>query len=809
MHALAETAAVDAATIDAGIRDAYTKACGLIAPTWPLDQLIAVNPFWELRDLSAADVAARISALVHGHMLMPPSFYQDLDHPPVSERHLDAAATELGIERDDTAGDVEDPANWHNVSDLLDSRRDRQHEVAWRDEIVHQISQFCAGALQNRDNDEASNLPGSLYAAWLDSVQHDLGIPILMGERHLDRQFARLPNDHESLIAEATSELGVTASAAELYAHALLLDVNGWASWIAYRRWQANLEGRKEDLTTDLLAIRMGWELVLWRHVAATKASESSRLKLLWQRQLASPDLLLAEHKASQQQAWLWQRAAELAYQEKLARLLSHTGDGRPQRTEQPTLTAVFCIDVRSEVYRRHLEAQDPDIETKGFAGFFGLPLEYRPSGTDFSRPQLPGLLAPAIEVSEETDSALPASVNRRARWSSLGDQPPAMFGLVEASGPMYLLKLLRDSFFPAARKHPVNTLRPGERLVLRRNGAPLSDDERIELAATVLHAMGLERDFAPVVMLVGHGSSSRNNPHAAGLDCGACGGQTGELNSRALADILNDAAVRDGLTSRGIEIPESTRFVAALHDTTTDEILSVDRSEPLPADILGWLDAASEATRRERVGKLNVPAGTESDKDVADALQQRARDWSQVRPEWGLANNAAFIAAPRSRTRGLHLEGRSFLHDYDWREDEDGGVLELIMTAPMVVANWINTQYNASVADNVHYGSGNKVLHNVVGGNIGVFEGNGGDLRIGLPLQSLNDGANWMHTPLRLSVYIAAPADAIKAVYEKHEVVRQLVDNDWLYLFRLGDDSGIERLYLGRWADASAPKSV
>ncbi len=806
MHALAESAAADAVAISADIRAAYDRASQLIAPTWPLDQLIAVNPFWELREHSAADVAARISALVHGHMLMPPSFYKGLDHPPVSERHLDAAAAELGIERNDADGDGEDPANWHNVSDLLDSRRDRLHEVAWRDEIVHQISQFCAAALKDRGTDDASSQPGYLYTAWLDSVQHDLGIPILMGERHLDRQFSSLPNDHETLIAEATAELGVSESAAELYAHALLLDVNGWASWIAYRRWQAGLEGRTEDLTPDLLAIRMAWELVLWRHVAATNTEEAERLKLLWQRQLAAPDLLLADHKASQQQAWLWQRAAELAYQEQLARLLSQTADGRPHRSEQPTLTAVFCIDVRSEVYRRHLEARDPGIETKGFAGFFGLPLEYRPSGTNFSRPQLPGLLAPAIEVSEANESALPASVDRRARWSSLGDAPPAMFGLVEASGPMYAMKLLRDSFFPAARKHPVNSLRPGERLVLRRDGAPLGNDERTELAATVLHAMGLEREFAPVVMLIGHGSSSRNNPHAAGLDCGACGGQTGELNSRALAELLNDTAVREGLASRGIAIPATTSFVAALHDTTTDEIVS--HGDALPADIRGWLDAASDATRRERAGKLNVSSDAESDEELADSLQKRARDWSQVRPEWGLANNAAFIAAPRSRTRGLHLEGRSFLHDYDWREDEDGGVLELIMTAPMVVANWINTQYNASVADNVRYGSGNKVLHNVVGGNIGVFEGNGGDLRIGLPLQSLNDGGRWMHTPLRLSVYIAAPADAIRAVYSKHEVVRQLVDNDWLYLFRLDDEGGIERLYFDHWVDASAPKA-
>ncbi|MEM8768658.1 MAG: putative inorganic carbon transporter subunit DabA, partial [Pseudomonadota bacterium] len=488
------------------------------------------------------------------------------------------------------------------------------------------------------------------------------------------------------------------------------------------------------------------------------------------------------------------QRAAEIAYQEELAgKLAASCAEAAAAPLK---LQAVFCIDVRSELMRRHLEAQDPGVRTKGFAGFFGLPLEYRAAGTDFSRPQLPGLLAPAIEVTEEAELPLPGKVNQRTRWTELGDKPPAMFGLVEASGPLYAMKLFKDSFFPAPRRHPVNTLRTAQPLTLKKDGVPLEVEERAELAATALHAMGLERDFAPVVMLVGHGSTSRNNPHAASLDCGACGGQTGELNSRALAELLNDAKVRKVLGERGVQIPEGTRFIAALHDTSTDEISPLGCGVTFPEDVSEWLQAASAATRAERAEKL----GVQEEKDTEAALEQRSRDWSQVRPEWGLANNAAFVAAPREHTRGLNLDGRVFLHDYDWREDHDGGVLELIMTAPMVVANWINTQYNASVADNVRYGSGNKVLHNVVNGNLGVFEGNGGDLRIGLPMQSLHDGERWMHTPLRLSVCLAAPQAAIQDVYERQAVVRDLVDNDWLFLFRLDDNGGLQRLYRDSW---------
>jgi hypothetical protein len=176
------------------------------------------------------------------------------------------------------------------------------------------------------------------------------------------------------------------------------------------------------------------------------------------------------------------------------------------------------------------------------------------------------------------------------------------------------------------------------------------------------------------------------------------------------------------------------------------------------------------------------------------------------VRPEWGLADCAAFIVAPRSRSQHLNLAGRSFLHDYVWQGDNGFGVLELIMTAPMVVTNWINLQYHASTVDNARYGSGDKVLHNVVGGNIGVFEGNGGDLRIGLPMQSLHDGQNFRHTPLRLSVFIQAPQAPIDNIIAKSATVRQLLDNGWLHLFRLGDDEGVWRYRPGgAWIAATS----
>jgi uncharacterized protein YbcC (UPF0753/DUF2309 family) len=245
---------------------------------------------------------------------------------------------------------------------------------------------------------------------------------------------------------------------------------------------------------------------------------------------------------------------------------------------------------------------------------------------------------------------------------------------------------------------------------------------------------------------------------------------------------------------------------VAALHDTTSDavELFELDL---LPSShqeevkrLRARLGEASSRARAERAASLGL---TQREPTALErAIRRRTVDWAEVRAEWGLANNAAFLVAPREHCRHLDFGGRCFLHDYRHEEDPGHSVLELIMNAPIVVTHWINLQYYASTVDNLRYGSGDKVLHNVVGGHIGVFEGNGGDLRIGLPLQSLHDGKRWVHTPLRLSVFIEAPRAAIDGVLEKHAQVRDLVANGWLSLFQLdAEEAAVYALRGTRWS--------
>ena len=789
--------------------DLLEHVCKRVAPSWPLDKLIAVNPWWEWRDRPFAEVAAKMGAVAQVQCLMPKAHYRAQWLHTIQRAHLEQAARELNsqarvetllahVQTDDALG------HWHNVSDLLDHRTQRQNRMAWQDEITQQISQFCAEYLQEGSPLRQAHL-GGFYPQWLKLTRQDRGLEILMGEPGLRAQFRALPEDPLALVEQALEELALDEALFGDYLQALLLDINGWAAWLAYLRWQARLDGRNEDtLMHELLSIRLAWDLVLWRHYRAQHSADFQHLQQEWLQQCSRLPWLAQAHRDQQSLTWVWQRAAELSYQQHLHQTLLQSREVAPMPA--PTLQAVFCIDVRSEPLRRALEAQNDGIQTRGFAGFFGLPIAYQEPGTELARPQLPGLLKPSIVASPKVNGNVShtALVGRKlsARQQRLQAASPATFSFVEAAGLAYGVKLLKKTFSPRPKTQANTRAGQVDEWVLSRDGDALSTRDKTDLVAAVLGAMGLVKDFAPTVLLVGHATETCNNPHAAGLACGACGGQSGETNVRVLASLLNDPALRECLSLRGIAIPEQCRFVPALHNTTTDDIHCLTESPS--AAVTTWLAAASDQARAERASQLGLD-GLQHD-TLQQRLRERAQDWSQLRPEWGLANNASFIVAPRAMTRSLNLQGRSFLHDYAWREDDNFAVLELIMTAPMIVTHWINMQYNASVSDNQKYGSGNKMLHNVVGGHVGVFEGNGGDLRIGLPMQSVHNGQQWMHELQRLNVYLAAPKEAIARIVAQHTMLADLIDNDWLYLFHWDADAGqIARYYRSRWQEQSA----
>ena len=784
-------------------KNLLVKATQKIAPSWPLDKLIAVNPLWSLIDKPFDTIATELSAIAGVKTYLPIETYVAwFKQGRIDQESLTQAAQHYGVDAlpesliEMISHATHTLTPWQNIADLADQERPA-NKMSWHDEITHQVSQFCADHYQQVSptlRQMNSNDQTDLYAHWLSITTQDKGLSIILDEPRLIHQFKALPKSADRLFALALDELALDETSLPYYAHALLLDINGWSSYLAYLQWQ-NPDAQEEHLMS-LLAIKMAWELVIWRYLTLNKQSPKSAIQAVWEKQKQAIEDNIAQHKEALLSTKIWALALEYSEQKALSKRL--TSQPFPlAKQSAPVLQAVFCIDVRSEVIRRALEKQDSAIQTFGFAGFFGLPIEYKANNSQFSRPQLPGLLAPSITVSEcETDNKCVHTERQQARWQRWGHAAPASFSMVESMGWWYAFKMFKQTLFSKRQANPAARLAPNTQWQLTQHGEALTAQDKAQLAKGILDTMGIKH-YAETVLLVGHGSHTSNNLHASGLECGACGGQSGEVNVKVLAALLNDPEVRASLQQMGIEIPEQTQFVAALHNTTTDQLDCFDHQ---PCHQLShWLEQAMYGAQKERAKKLDPSLLDVSEQKRHKAFLNRANDWSQVNPEWGLANNNAFIIAPRQQTRNINLKGRCFLHDYDQQNDPDFSILERLLTAPMLVAHWINMQYNLSVTDHFKFGSGNKVLHNAVGGNIGVFEGNGGDLRIGLPMQSISDGKNWMHTPVKLAVYISAPKRAIADIVAKHETIKHLVDNDWLYLFCWQEET-IERFYQQQW---------
>lgn len=333
--------------------------------------------------------------------------------------------------------------------------------------------------------------------------------------------------------------------------------------------------------------------------------------------------------------------------------------------------------------------------------------------------------------------------------------------------------------------------------------------DEQTHYVEKALRSIGLTKNFSRFVLLFGHSSTTDNNPYESALDCGACGGSQGLVSARVLAHMCNKPEVRRRLLKLGINIPDDAWFVAALHNTTTDALDLYDL-DLLPNSHLVYLErlrnglrAATRLTAAERLPKLEDDVPANIDKAAAlKRIQRNGSDWTQVRPEWGLARNAAVIVGGRHLTEGLNLDGRVFLQSYDYRLDPKGRLLETILTGPLVVGQWINLEHYFSAVDNQHFGSGSKAYHNVAG-RFGVMTGNLSDIRTGLPAQSvLKDGMPY-HEPIRLLAIIEAPVDHALAAAGNLPKVMSLITNGWITVVVLDPETGRRLFYdRGEWYD-------
>jgi uncharacterized protein YbcC (UPF0753/DUF2309 family) len=771
--------------------DAAVRA---IPPVWPLASSVAVNPFLGQAGESLVQTAARLGRVAGTAVTMPRAWYLErIESRDIAQVDLERAlaAAPGGVRPASVAAlleaarrPAERPAALPTVADLAA----KKSGTDWAGVIAERLGSWASGYFDMGQAIWGAPRGKGTYAAWRAVAMHDL-TPEILGLAGFAVHVSEAPETPSGAISRVVRILGLDRQALPTYFHRLLMGLGGWASYARYQLWQAELAGETDTTLAELLAIRLVWEEALYERYGDGISERWSEARAAY----AAP----VEPTPSQVIDVILQEAAEHAAQRALAKVLNAPAGapaGAPDNSGRPALQAVFCIDVRSEVFRRALETTSPQIQTLGFAGFFGLGAAHRRFASDVTELRLPVLLNPGISTVAGGPDDAPADQSARFKarakraWGRFKLAAVSSFAFVEATGPIYVGKLLRDAL--ALDHGPVNDDPPP------RLDPPLDLESRAQAAETVLRAMSLTGNFARLVILAGHGATVVNNPHASSLHCGACGGYPGDANARLLAALLNSEDVREQLAARGIVIPADTLFLGALHDTTTDAVMLYTQDRDTAAhsadlsQATAWLDAAGALTRTERARRL-PHAHSER------RIRLRSRDWSEVRPEWALAGCQAFIAAPRHRTSGRDLQGRAFLHDYDWAQDEGFGVLELIMTAPVVVASWISLQYYGSTVAPEVFGGGNKLLHNVTGG-IGVIEGNGGVLRAGLPWQSIHNGERYEHEPLRLAVCIEAPQKAMTDILRKHAGIRALFDNRWLYLFALDDAGCMAARYAG-----------
>lgn len=602
-----------------------------------------------------------------------------------------------------------------------------------------------------------------------------------------------LKKSPEDTVTECLLKLSIPKESEELFLTLMLTTLPGWAAYAKYRLdWSQEKSTHSYPLTgTEYLAVRLIITCLLWEQASQLIVWHKNAKNEIMKKSVRLNNIILDENHY------------RLALLKKLSTPLLRD-------PSIPDAQLVFCIDVRSEPLRRAIEAQG-NYETFGFAGFFGIPIHIKSNVTQESYSSCPVLLKPKHTIEESSCSSPEVTTkNHKGQfiinsfkyfYQSLKYNFITPFILVEAlgliSGLWMAIRTLAPLFASKLQDYMMSFIRPS--VFVTPSLTNISISEQCVYAENFLKMIGLTENFSPLVILCGHGSSTQNNAYATALDCGACGGRHGGSNARVLASILNSEEVRKYLCVKKIFIPENTWFLAGEHNTTTDDIelylanipnaSTIQKIEQLKHD----LTVACRANSDWRANKLGFRGNANESKLYTKLC---SISWSQTRPEWGLAQNASFIIGPRKILKGVDLEGRAFLHSYDYRQDPDGASLTTILTAPMVVAQWINSQYMFSTLDNVAYGSGSKVTQNITG-KIGVMQGNASDLMHGLPLQSvyMNDKQAY-HKAQRLLTVVYAPCDFIDKIISKNEVLQKLFGNGWVMLLSI-NQSDTQKCYM------------
>ncbi|WP_436910546.1 DUF2309 domain-containing protein [Halosimplex marinum] len=786
------------------LEDSIDRAAETVGSVWPLHSFVTANPLAGFEDRPFHRAVSEAEQLFGG---------RGYPHPSVFRRAWEDGRIDLNVLREelDAHGVAGEPEALLDEMAAAEAERERQRATDSDDatETVDRIlSKWLAAFLdQGQAQWSMPNREQGFYDAWRGLAPHDEEIPGCDDPSDIPESPVEAVESVLSEYPEGRWE--------ELFEHHLAA-TPGWTGFVKQRAdgragpWQS----KYPISLLDYLAVRLTLVDLLDAPVEPDDCEAADGRGYFESADESDDRGATDEDEVPLAEIWL--RAWEKSYR---ARLLdgidqsvtvdrSATDPSTDGDDDRPAAQLVFCIDTRSEVIRRHIEKAGP-YETHGYAGFFGVPMRYEGYDSAVEIDACPPIVDPEHRVTErpEHDHGEAAhdrwtglATAARKHLKSLKTNVAAAFTFVEGGGSAYGAAMAARTLVPSAVADlsdavddrvpsPAEFCEPA--LDRRDEGGGEGDglargmtlEEKVSCAETAFELMGWE-EFARLVVFAGHASETTNNPFDSSLDCGACAGNPGGPNARALAAVCNDEEVRAQLRERGHDIPEDTVFLAGEHNTATDEITLFDGDVPeshsedlerLRAD----LDEARAGAAAERAESM---AGADPDEGVRET-KRRTADWAETRPEWGLAGNGSFVIGPRELTEGQDLDGRAFLHSYDWSTDPDGDALEAIMTGPLVVTQWINSQYYFATVDNAVYGSGSKVTQNPRG-NIGVVQGNGGDLMTGLPLQSLKvDSERLYHQPLRLTAVIHAPVERVADILARHEEVAKLFDNGWISL--------------------------
>lgn len=634
-----------------------------------------------------------------------------------------------------------------------------------------------------------------------------------------------------------------------------LLALPGWAGLFSKLEREPGLFPHQQLPCTlmDFLAVRLTLASVASRHVAPApddeeeediEAARLARAAHLYDaarlagfngeavREWASPRWRRFVEEVEAFDALERRRVYQLAFErrhelEVLRGLDAHRRSATGMRRMRPAAQVFFCIDEREESMRRALEEVDPLVETFGAAGFYGVAVDYK--GIDDARGSA---LCPVVVKPQHAVRELPAAedshlhekrVFRRrlmalaAHHASASSKSLVRGALATAAlGTLSSIPLITRVLAPRQYGKLRDALNraflpePRTELTLMREGAGANETveglllgfsvtEKADRVASVLVPAGLTGGFARLVVVLGHGSTSLNNPHESAYDCGACGGRRGGPNARLFAMMANRPPIREELARRGILIPADTWFIGGDHDTCSDdvELFDLDAVPPTHADALRSLreslDRARARNARERTRRFESCPDEVTPEAALHHVEERSEHLAEPRQECGHATNAVCIVGRRAWTRNLFLDRRAFLVSYDPLQDADGASLARLMGAVVPVCAGINLEYYFSCVDNQKYGCGTKLPHNVTS-LMGVMDGQGSDLRTGLPLQMVE-----IHEPVRCLFVVEAGPQRLERVIEDNPIVAEFVENRWIRMAIMDPDTGRIRVRHGK----------